>query len=257
MSDDGRASFVGKKNGLVYVADGPNMIGPQNAVRGLRRGKSVAFVAVMPDGECVVEDGKPSERFDEVLEWNDGGPAGALSIHGEHVAYVVDAKGEEHLVRDGNEELVRYEAVLATSLGARDRFALVARRGADEVVVIDGIETGAWATAPIFSDEGAHWAYVASMGAERWSATPRTARCGSPSTVTRACGSISKNGPPKRFEPSTSTCAPGFEPKWRFASPDRCAPFSSLIGADIVLNGCARIRLEVRSGRKSSERHVN
>jgi hypothetical protein len=189
IDDDGRASFVGKKDGLVWVADGKAMIGPQRAVRGLRRKGELAFVAVMPDGERVIEGGKSSERFDEVLEWidggfvaragkrmiveargkrlHDGGPAGALSVHGDHFAYVVDDEGGERIIRDGRDEPAPWEAVLATSLGENDRFACVARRGSDELVVIDGVETGAWAwaTAPIFSDDGAHWAYVASMGA--------------------------------------------------------------------------------------------
>ena len=189
ITDEGRASFAARRLDGAWLVDGAVVLGPFRAVRGLRRGAETSFVAVSADGERAFHDGKPSERFDEITEWLDGGyvarladttiidvhgrrvheggPAGALSIRGDHFAYVKDERDGERIVRDGREEKVSWDAVLATALSTNERFGCLVRRGRDELVLIDGVETGAWAwaTAPIFSSDGAHWAYVASMGA--------------------------------------------------------------------------------------------
>jgi hypothetical protein len=199
IDDRGRTSFAARRKDGVWVFDGGAIAGPFRVVRGLRRGRETEFVGVASDGERVFRSGVASEPFDEVTEWieggfvarrgdvvvvdvygrreHEGGPAGALSIRGSHFAYVVDARDGERIVRDGHEEKVSYDAVLATAV-AGDRFGCLARRGNDEIVAIDGVETGAWAwaTPPIFSDDGSHWGYVASMGAGALVVTDRGRR---------------------------------------------------------------------------------
>lgn len=178
FSPDGKvAAYVGVREGKWYVVAEDREMGPYDAVSSMtmdvnstkdfqgivfpQRGSRVGFLATRGGQHYAVVDGQengPYENCTKLTFSPDGSRVAFLATEGEGLFLVLD--GEEH--RDA-----AFQGLFFSSDGKR--CAVVLRRGDQEIVSVDGVETPPYHKIELvqFSPDGSRMAYVASDGVEK------------------------------------------------------------------------------------------
>jgi hypothetical protein len=168
--DRKHVAYVRTTNGTEEVVVGTKIVGTYDRVKFLRfapEGQKIVFLAKRGDKYCVISTDWKSKAYDAIADC-----APAVSKDGTQIAFVAYRGTQPLVVMDGEESSL-YDRVTKLSMDPSGKQVVYGvEQGKDKFVVVGGREVKQFGElgACVFSHDGKHCAYSATMGAEpkRW-----------------------------------------------------------------------------------------